>query len=196
MIKEIVLATKNDGKVREFTSLLSQVVENIISLKDLDSVPDVVEDKDTFRKNALKKARFVSEITKKITLADDSGLEVDFLDGRPGIYSSRYAGENASDKENISKLLNELKDVSDRRAKFVCDLALVFPDGQEVVVEGTCEGVILQEPRGGGGFGYDPVFFLPDFNKTMAELTPDEKNVISHRARAVRALIMYMNGHK
>ena len=196
MIKEIVLATKNEGKVREFTALLGQVVENIISLKELDSVPDVVEDKDTFRKNALKKARFVSEITQKITLADDSGLEVDFLDGRPGIYSSRYAGENASDKENISKLLNELKHVSDRRAKFVCDLALVFPGGQEIVVEGMCEGVILQEPRGGGGFGYDPVFFLPDFNKTMAELTPDEKNVISHRARAVRALIMYINGHK
>jgi XTP/dITP diphosphohydrolase len=196
VIKEIVLATRNEGKVREFVALLDQVVETIMSLRELNSIPDVVEDEDTFRKNVLKKARFISRITQKITLADDSGLEVDALGGRPGIYSSRYAGENADDEENIRKLLNELKDVNDRGAKFVCNLALVFPSGEEIVVEGACEGVILQEPRGEGGFGYDPVFFLPELNKTMAELTPDEKNLISHRARAVRALVMYINGHK
>lgn len=196
MIKEIVIATRNTGKVKELTALLGHVVEKITPLRELNSVPDIVEDGDTFRMNALKKARLVSGVTGKITLADDSGLEVDGLGGRPGVFSSRYAGEGASDKDNIRKLLEELNGISDRNARFVCDLALVFPDGEEIVVEGICEGVILERPRGDGGFGYDPVFFLPDVDKTMAELTAEEKNLISHRARAVRALVMYINGRK
>ncbi len=196
MIKEIVIATRNAGKVKELTALLGVVVEKITPLGELNSVPDIVEDGDTFRKNALKKARLVSGVTRKITLADDSGLEVDGLGGRPGVFSSRYAGENADDKDNIRKLLGELNGISDRKARFVCDIALVFPNGDEIVVEGICEGVIIDEPRGEGGFGYDPVFFLPDVNKTMAELTAEEKNLISHRARAIRALVMYINGQK
>lgn len=196
MIKEIVLATRNIGKVKELTALLGNVVEKVTSLRELNSVPDIVEDGDTFRMNALKKARLISKATQKITLADDSGLEVDGLGGRPGVFSSRYAGENASDKDNIRKLLKELNGIGDRKARFVCNLALVFPNGEEIVVEGICEGVILEKPRGEGGFGYDPVFLLPDINKTMAELATEEKNLISHRSRAVRALVMYINGQK
>lgn len=196
MIKEIVLATRNIGKVKELTALLGNVVEKVTSLRELNSVPDIVEDGDTFRMNALKKAHLISKATQKITLADDSGLEVDGLGGRPGVFSSRYAGENASDKDNIRKLLKELNGIGDRKARFVCNLALVFPNGEEIVVEGICEGVILEKPRGEGGFGYDPVFLLPDINKTMAELATEEKNLISHRSRAVRALVMYINGQK
>ncbi|HEX3035627.1 MAG TPA: XTP/dITP diphosphatase [Thermodesulfobacteriota bacterium] len=195
-MKEIVLATRNIGKVKELTALLGNVVEKVTSLRELNSVPDIVEDGDTFRMNALKKARLISKATQKITLADDSGLEVDGLGGRPGVFSSRYAGENASDKDNIRKLLKELNGIGDRKARFVCNLALVFPNGEEIVVEGICEGVILEKPRGEGGFGYDPVFLLPDINKTMAELATEEKNLISHRSRAVRALVMYINGQK
>ena len=201
MVKEVLLATRNQGKIREFATLLSPVFERVTSLRELYSVPDIVEDEKTFKENALKKARIISGLTKKITLADDSGLEVESLGGRPGVFSSRYAGEKACDKENIKKLLKELKGVGDRRARFVCTLALVFPDGltgltasgREIVVEGRCDGIIVDDPRGVNGFGYDPVFLVPQKNKTMAELTPEEKNQISHRALAVRKLIMCLN---
>ena len=196
MIKEIVIATTNQGKVKELAELLDGVFEKIGSLNDYDVFPNIVEDGKTFGENALKKARAIAIFTKKTTLADDSGLEVEALEGRPGIFSSRYAGENAGDKENIKKLLEELKGITDRKARFVCSLALVFPGAQEIIVEGTCDGIILDEPRGQGGFGYDPVFFLPELNKTMAELQRKEKNLISHRGRAVKALIMYVNGRK
>jgi XTP/dITP diphosphohydrolase len=196
MIKEIVIATTNQGKVKELAELLDGVFEKIGSLNDYDVFPNIVEDGKTFGENALKKARAIAIFTKKTTLADDSGLEVEALEGRPGIFSSRYAGENAGDKENIKKLLEELKGITDRKARFVCSLALVFPDAQEIIVEGTCDGIILDEPRGQGGFGYDPVFFLPELNKTMAELQRQEKNLISHRGRAVKALIMYVSGRK
>jgi XTP/dITP diphosphohydrolase len=196
MIKEVVLATKNRGKIKELTTLLNHVFEKIISLIDLDSVPNIIEDGNTFKENALKKAHSISEFTQKPALADDSGLEVEILGGRPGVFSSRYAGENAGDRDNINKLLQELSGISNRRGRFVCNLALVFPGGREIIVEGTCEGIITHEPRGKGGFGYDPVFFIPEIKKTMAELTFEEKNLISHRARAVRALIMYINGQR
>ncbi|MGH7801790.1 MAG: XTP/dITP diphosphatase [Thermodesulfobacteriota bacterium] len=197
MVKEVLLATRNEGKIKEFSALLSPVFERVISLRELDTVPDIIEDKETFKQNALKKARIISGLTLKVTLADDSGLEVESLGGRPGIFSARYAGEKAGDKENIKKLLKELNGVGDRRARFVCALALVFPDGlkgliasiREIVVEGRCDGIIIDDPRGESGFGYDPVFFLPQIKKTMAELTPEEKNLISHRALAVRKLI-------
>ncbi len=196
MIKEVVLATSNQGKLKEFTELLSPVFGKVLSLREFNGLPEIVEDGETFSENALKKARVISKLTQKITLADDSGLEVDALGGRPGVFSSRYAGENAGDEENINKLLQELKGEANRNARFVCCLALVFPDGKEITVEGRCEGVIAEEPRGKGGFGYDPVFYLPEFNKTMAELTLEEKNLVSHRSRAVNALIMYLNGQK
>lgn len=190
----VVLATKNRGKIEEFTYLLRGVFEKILTLNDLGSVPDIVEDGNTFRENALKKARFISSLTQRPALADDSGLEVDALEGRPGIFSSRYAGEGVQDKERINKLLDELRGHSNRKGRFVCSLALVSPDGKEVVVEGMCEGIIIDEPRGKGGFGYDPIFFIPGMNRTFAELSSEEKNKISHRARAVRALINRIKG--
>jgi len=196
MMGEVVLATKNKGKAEEFTSLLMGVFQKIIPLRDLDSAPDIVEDGSTFRENVLKKARSISEFTQKLTLADDSGLEVEALGGRPGIFSSRYDGESARDKDNINKLLRELSGLSNRKGRFICTLALVTPGGKEIVVEGTCEGIIIDETRGEGGFGYDPVFFVPEMNKTFAELSSEEKNRISHRARAVKALINSINGRE
>ncbi len=192
MIKKVVLATTNHGKVREFSKLLEGVFENVISLKELDSPPEVIEDGATFRDNALKKAREIAQFSGKLTLADDSGLEVEALDRRPGVYSARYSGENATDKTNIEKLLDELGDNHNRKARFVCVLALVNPNGEELVVEGFCEGVILDKPRGEGGFGYDPVFYLPDREKTMAEIDPELKNRISHRANACKLLAEYL----
>jgi XTP/dITP diphosphohydrolase len=193
MMREVVLATKNRGKIEEFTSLLKGAFQKIITRKDLDSLPDVVEDRNTFRENALKKARSISEFTQKLVLADDSGLEVEALGGRPGIFSSRYAGESARDKDNIDKLLYELSGLSNRKGRFVCSIALVSPGGKEIVTEGACEGIIIDEPRGEGGFGYDPIFLIPEMNKTFAELSSEEKNRISHRARAVKALINLIN---
>lgn len=188
MIEKIVLATGNKGKLREFRGLLEGVFGNIVSLNDLESPPEVTEDGETFGENALKKARAISAYSGIPALADDSGLEVEALGGRPGVYSARYAGQDATDSDNIRKLLVELHGVEDRRARFVCVLAFVTPDGQEITAEGTCEGVILTEPRGEGGFGYDPVFFLPEYNKTMAEIPAELKNKISHRARACESL--------
>ena len=189
MIEEIVLATGNKGKIREFTGLLGGVFGNIVSLNDLVAPPEVVEDGETFRENALKKASAIASYSGKPALADDSGLEVEALGGRPGVYSARYAGEDAADRDNIARLLTELNGIENRNARFVCFLALVSPEGKEITAEGRCEGVILGEPRGEGGFGYDPVFFLPEFGKTMAELTPEQKNKVSHRARACESLI-------
>jgi len=194
MINEVVLATGNKGKAKEFSKLLEGVFGNVISLSDIGSPPEVFEDGLTFRDNALKKARTIAQYSGKLTLADDSGLVVDALNGRPGVYSARYSGEGATDKTNIEKLLAELGDNPDRKARFVCVLALVDPNGEELVIEGFCEGVILDKPRGEGGFGYDPVFYLPDREKTMAEVDPEIKNRISHRAKACELLTQYLKG--
>ncbi|MGD9651947.1 MAG: XTP/dITP diphosphatase, partial [Candidatus Dadabacteria bacterium] len=189
MIDEIVLATGNKGKVKEFEGLLHGIAARIIGLGDLESPPEVVEDGETFMDNALKKARTIAKFSGKPALADDSGLAVDALGGRPGVYSARYSGDDATDEKNIDKLLGELGDAEHRSARFVCFLALVTPDGKETVVSGKCEGVILTERRGSGGFGYDPVFYLPEYGKTMAEIPADLKNQISHRARAAEKLV-------
>lgn len=188
MLDEVILVSRNAGKIKEFKLLLRGLVEKICTLCELGSVSKIIEDGITYSENALKKARQVSILTNQVCLADDSGLEVEGLKGKPGILSSRFAGDGSSDEENIAKLLSQLVDKPDRKARFVCSLALVFPDGREVIAEGKCEGIILHKPRGAGGFGYDPVFFLSDLNKTMAELSLHEKNQISHRARAVREL--------
>lgn len=188
MLDEVILASRNAGKIKEFKVLLRDLVKRLASLCDLDYVSDIIENGNSYSENALKKARSICTLTNKIALADDSGLEVEALDGKPGIFSSRYAGDSASDEENIDKLLSELVNKRNRKARFVCSLALVFPDGKEVIAEGRCEGLILAEPRGVSGFGFDPVFYLSDLNKTMAELTLKEKNEISHRANAVREL--------
>ena len=194
MIDEIVLATGNKGKVKEFEGLLHGIAVRIIGLGDLESPPEVVEDGETFMDNALKKARTIAKYSGKPALADDSGLAVDALGGRPGVYSARYSGEDATDEKNIDKLLGELGDAEHRSARFVCFLALVTPDGKETVVSGKCEGVILTEPRGSGGFGYDPVFYLPEYGKTMAEIPADLKNRISHRAHAAEKLVRILKG--
>ena len=187
---DIVLATRNEGKVREFLRLLTGLDLNILSMNNFPNIGDIEESGDTFEANALLKAKTVSSITGLIAIADDSGLEVDALDGRPGIYSARYAGEAASDEENYLKLLEEMKDVpeDDRGAAFVCTIVVSRPSGESITAVGRCKGVIGSGPEGEGGFGYDPIFYLPDSGCTMASISKEEKNNISHRGEAVKEL--------
>ncbi|MDA5108950.1 XTP/dITP diphosphatase [Brevibacillus sp. LEMMJ03] len=189
--KRVVLATRNKGKVKEFNSLFAELGWEGVSLDAFEGVPEVVEDGDTFEANALKKAMTVATYLNMPAVGDDSGLEVDALEGRPGVYSARYAGEHASDEQNWRKLLDELRGVpaQQRTARFRCVLVLAEPGSDPVVAQGTCEGVIAEAPQGTNGFGYDPVFYLPDKGLTMAQLSPEEKNRISHRAMAMRNLL-------
>jgi XTP/dITP diphosphohydrolase len=186
---KVILATQNQGKVREFSALLSELGWTITSLPD--SAPIVVEDGTTFEENARKKAEETARALQLPVLADDSGLEVDALGDRPGVYSARYAGESATDQDNNNKLLKELAGVEDskRTARFVCVLAFAVPGSETLLVRGECEGVLLKELRGEGGFGYDPLFYVPELGKTFAELSSEEKNRISHRAKALRSLL-------
>lgn len=185
---DIVMATKNKNKVREIKKLLKNIPVNILSLEDGKwSVPEINEDGKTFKENAVKKAQAIANITGKIALADDSGLEVDALGGQPGLYSARFAGENASDRDNNVKLLNLMKSIpGDRRgAQFRSVIAIASPEGRIEVVEGVCRGDIGVSEKGGLGFGYDPLFVPAGYNKTFAELSMDVKNKISHRGRAL-----------
>ena len=189
----IVLATQNPGKVAEFQRLLAGLPVSLLSVTDALGRPlEVTEDGDTFAENALKKARAVAEATRMMALADDSGLEVTALAGRPGVRSARFAHERATDAENNAALLHELAEVADeqRAARFRCVLSLVSADGREArTFEGSCNGRIARAPRGSNGFGYDPLFLVDGRGgTTMAELSADEKNRISHRGRAVEAL--------
>ena len=186
---KLVVATNNQGKVKELKKLLEPLGFEPVSLKDEGIEIEVVEDGETFAENARLKAEAVYNIVHCPVIADDSGLEIDFLDGAPGIYSARYAGENATDKERMEKVLSELEgtDESLRTARFVCALYCILDDETEYSVLGTCDGVIGNEPVGENGFGYDPIFVLPD-GRTMAELDASEKNEISHRANALRKL--------
>lgn len=185
---KIVLATRNPGKVREIRTLMEGMPVEIMDLDDFPGLTLPSEDGKTFDENAIKKAEAVAKATGLWALADDSGLEVDCLDGRPGVFSARYAGEGSSDEENNLKLLEELKGVTfeKRGARYRCVIALVSPEGECHTFSGECEGVIAESPRGREGFGYDPIFFLPDKGKTMAELSPQDKNRISHRGKALR----------
>ena len=169
------------------SGMLKDLGVRVRSLGEFDGAPEVVEDGSTYEENALKKARSAAAFTGKPSLADDTGLEVEALDGRPGIHAARFAGEQCSFRDNITKLLTVLKGVPRERrgARFVCVLAFVAPDGREDLVRGELDGRITEEPAGIGGFGYDPVFFSPEAGKTLAELSPEEKNRISHRRRAV-----------
>jgi XTP/dITP diphosphohydrolase len=186
---KLVIATHNAGKKREYDHLLKGLGLEMSSLDDLGIEQDVEETGTTFAENALVKARFYCRISGLPTLADDSGLEVDALHGAPGVYSARYAGEDASDEDRYRLLLAHLAQVPQekRTARFRCVIAIVWPDGRECTVEGACEGTIAHEPKGQNGFGYDPVFFVPAYGATMAELSPGIKNAISHRARAAQA---------
>lgn len=190
MVIKLVVATKNPGKLQELRVLLADKGWEILSMDAFPSMQPVKEDGKTFVENALKKARSVAYFTGLTALADDSGLEVDALGGEPGIHSARFGGEGLSDEERNALLLKRLKGVppEERGARFRCVMALVTPRGEEYVVEGVCEGFIAQEPRGKGGFGYDPVFYLPSRGKTMAQLPAEEKNSISHRAKALEKM--------
>ena len=189
-LKTIVLASRNQGKIREIQSMFADLGISLFSLNDYPAIPEIVEDGKSFLENALKKGRAVAEATGETVLADDSGLEVEALGGAPGIYSARYAGTDADDLQNNRKLLDDLKGVpaANRGATFRCVLVLYPPDGRYEAFEGRWEGRIAEAPVGKGGFGYDPLFFLPGEGMTVAQLSPEVKNRVSHRAQAFAKL--------
>ncbi|MBE9545458.1 MAG: XTP/dITP diphosphatase [Proteobacteria bacterium] len=187
-ILTLVIATGNPGKTAEIRDLLTGFPIDLKNLDDFGPIPPVVEDGDTFDDNAYKKASFVSKILGLPALADDSGLVVDALDGAPGVYSARYAGENASDQQRYTKLLDEMKGHTNRQAAFECVISLAVPTGAALTYEARCEGLIAEEPAGDSGFGYDPVFYFPPLRKTFAQLSREEKSRISHRGKALREL--------
>ncbi|MGQ9666240.1 MAG: XTP/dITP diphosphatase [Anaerolineae bacterium] len=184
---KLLVATNNAGKLREYMALLADLPLQLTTPEQEGIELEVEEDGASFSENALLKARAYCAVSRLPTLADDSGLEVDALGGGPGVYSARYAGRGATDRQRYEKLLKALQGVppAQRTARFRCVIALVLPDGTEEISEGECEGVIIDSPRGEYGFGYDPVFYIPALGKTMAELPPELKNRISHRARAL-----------
>jgi XTP/dITP diphosphohydrolase len=184
----VVLATRNAGKTEELRRLLTDFPVAIKNLDDFGPVPPVEEDGMTFEENAVKKARTTAKVLGLPALADDSGLTVEALGGAPGVRSARYAGEHAADADNNAKLLKELEHEEHRAAAFVCVIAVAVPWGPALVYEGRCEGLITREQMGTAGFGYDPLFFYPPFQKTFAQLTTEEKNQVSHRGRALREL--------
>lgn len=188
MIRELVLATQNPHKQQELKNLLADIGLTIYTLEDFPGSPDIKEDGTTCRDNAIKKARGIAQFTGHWALADDTGLEVDALNGRPGVYAARYAGEDATYDDNCRKLLKEMTEVpSDQRsARFITVMALSDPSGKVEVVEGLLPGRITEHFQGTQGFGYDPVFFVPEMGKTLAELSPGKKNQISHRAKAFK----------
>ena len=193
-LRRLVVASQNPDKIREVEQVLSDLDDPPEMVRGL-AWPEVEETESTLAGNALLKARVVMEHTGLAAVADDTGLEVDALDGAPGVLTARYAGEGATYADNVAKLLEDLQGVTDRSARFRTAVALVEPDGREVVVEGVLEGAIATEPRGAGGFGYDPVFLLDD-GRTLAEIPSAEKNTISHRARALHALVAALaTGH-
>lgn len=189
---EILIATNNAGKIKEIKDMLVDSNINILTIDDFPHLPKIKENGKTFQENALKKACKISKYTGKICLADDSGLEIDYLKGEPGIYSSRWGN---TDKDRINKVLNLLENVPEnkRSAKFICVLVLTFPDGRKYMVKEECKGKISFSPRGKFGFGYDPIFLIPEYNKTFAELGDKIKNQISHRGKALRRMIKVIN---
>lgn len=187
---EIIIATKNLGKAREFAELFADKNVKIQTLLDYPEIEDVEETGKTFEENAIMKAESMANLLGKLVIADDSGLIIDALNGEPGIFSARYAGEEKDDEKNIDKVLHELENVDNpnRTARFYCALAVAVPSEQTFTVHGTCEGTILRERKGNNGFGYDPIFYVKEKGKTMAELSSEEKNKISHRANALKKL--------
>ncbi|MDD4169146.1 MAG: XTP/dITP diphosphatase [Desulfotomaculaceae bacterium] len=184
---KLVLATGNQGKVREMSDILAAYGIEVLSLREFPLIGDIKEDGDTFKANAIKKATVTAGLAGLTALADDSGLEVDYLNGAPGVLSARFAGEERNDFANNIKLLHLLAGVppEKRTARFQCVIAIASPGGPVHTVQGTCEGVIAGEPQGEGGFGYDPLFYLPEYGKTFAEIELELKNKISHRGRAL-----------
>ncbi|MGI6498924.1 MAG: XTP/dITP diphosphatase [Oscillospiraceae bacterium] len=189
---KLVLASQNPKKLGEMQDILSHLGVEVVLQSALDVYVDVEETGKTFGENAEMKARAVMEATGLPAIGDDSGLAVDALGGKPGIYSARYGGPGLSDAERYRLLLQNMQGEKDRACRFVCAIACCFPDGRVLTAEGTCEGAVGTEPRGEGGFGYDPVFYLPEQGRTMAELTPYEKHQISHRGKALRQFAQQM----
>ncbi len=189
-MKTILIGTANLGKVTDFKPLFMNEGIAVKSLHDLEKVIDVEETGNTFEENAILKAEALSRYYGQVVIADDSGLAVEALGGKPGVYSARYAGIHKSDKDNIKKVLAEMEGIpyAQRKAAFVCVLALAAPEKETVIFKGTCNGYITEEPRGGNGFGYDPIFYVPEMDKTMAEMSTEEKNAISHRRKALDQL--------
>jgi len=185
---ELLLATSNQAKLKELKSLLCDLSYKLVTLSEIGINDKVDEVGNSLKENALLKATISASKSQLLTLADDSGLEVDALGGQPGVFSARYAGENASNGERIDYLLSQLKDVpwEKRRARFRCVIAICSPDGRVEICSGACQGIIPLKPKGKLGFGYDPIFYLPRLGKTMAELPQDMKNRLSHRGKAVR----------
>jgi XTP/dITP diphosphohydrolase len=187
-VKVLVLATRNLGKTRELRELLKDFPVEIKNLSDFRPIPDIEEDGTTFDENAFKKASFTAKVLGLTALADDSGLEVEALGGAPGVHSARYAGPSATDQEKSAKLLQEMKGKANRRAAFMCVISIAVPSGVALTYEGRCEGLITEVPAGDNGFGYDPVFFYPPMQRTFAQLSAQEKNLVSHRGKALAAL--------
>lgn len=185
---KIIAATTNKGKIREFQEILGELGYEVVSMHDEGIDVEVEETGSTFCENALIKARAVSLLCDFPVIADDSGLCVDALDGAPGIYSARFAGEEATDYDRNVKLLETLEGEENRKAQYVAAIAYILPDGTEITTEGTIEGEILTEEHGTGGFGYDPIFWCCEIKKCFGEATPDEKNAVSHRGRALEKL--------
>ncbi|RKQ84582.1 XTP/dITP diphosphohydrolase [Brockia lithotrophica] len=192
LMRLLLIASQNPGKIREVRELLASLAWGIVSLERFPDVKLPPETGETFAENAVRKAIAAMEATGLPSLADDSGLVVPALGGRPGVRSARYAGEGADDAANVAKLLAEMRGVADRRAYFVSVVAFAAPGEPVQTFEGRLEGVITEEPRGTGGFGYDPVFYVPDLGKTLAEVPLEVKNAISHRGQALRAFVDYL----
>lgn len=190
MSKRIIFATGNEGKMREVRMILADLGYEILSLKDIGYEKEIIEDGKTFEENALIKARTIANERNEIVLADDSGLEVDYMDKQPGIYSARFLGEDTSYRIKNQYIIDQLKDAKpeERTARFVCAIACAYPDGRTITTRGTIEGYIGYEERGENGFGYDPIFMVPEFNCTTSELDLEQKNKISHRGKALEAM--------
>ena len=186
---KFVLATHNPGKLKEMGDILARFGVEVVSPKDLGITVDVEETGATFAENAMLKAKAICAAAKLPAIADDSGLCVDALNGGPGVYSARYVGEGLDDKGRYMLLLNSMRGQPTRAAHFACAIACVFPNGDELTAEGRCDGTIAFAPMGEGGFGYDPVFFVPELKKTFGQLTAEEKSAISHRGRALAVFV-------
>lgn len=186
---KLIIASNNSHKIREIKNILSDKFDTILSLREAGIDHETVEDGDTFMANALKKAREIAAISGECALADDSGITAHALGDRPGVYSARFAGEHGDDEANNRLLLESLVDKSDRTAHYTAAMALVYPDGREVTAEGYMYGKIIHAPRGNGGFGYDPLFVMDGEERTVAEMSPEEKNAVSHRANALELLL-------
>lgn len=195
-MKEIIIATKNKGKAKDFEQLLEPMGYKVLTLHDVAPHMDVEETGETFEANAILKAEAIAQELQATVIADDSGLEIDALDGEPGVYSARYSGEERNDESNIDKVLQKMVQVpnDEKTARFRCVLALASPGKETLLFEGTCEGLIIDERKGDNGFGYDPIFYVPALDKTMAEMEPSEKASVSHRGNAIRELGKAMPG--